>query len=76
MRYFFHITNGHGPVVDEEGSELADIDAVRLEAAQTMYDLVKSEAPEHQHEISIEVEDENKKPVLSAVLTFEIKALN
>jgi hypothetical protein len=76
MRYFFHITNGDGPVVDEEGSELPDIEAVRLEAAQTLYDLAKGEAPEHQQTISIEVEDANNRQVLNAVMTFEIKALN
>ena len=76
MRYYFHITNGEGPIPDEEGSELPDMDAVRKEVAQTMLDLVKSEWPEHQLSISIAVEDEHKKPVLNAVLAFEMKSLN
>ena len=32
QRYFFDLSNGHGMIRDEEGRELADVEAARAEA--------------------------------------------
>jgi hypothetical protein len=42
MRYYFHVRDGES-LLDEEGVELAGMDAVREEAIQSSGDLLKRE---------------------------------
>ena len=44
MRYFFHLRENHDYVVDEEGIELADLDAVRIAATAAARSVIASDA--------------------------------
>jgi hypothetical protein len=58
MRYHFHIRDTEGLIPDEEGSELANLDAARAEARASAHDLVANDlrsgrtTPERQIEIA------------------------
>jgi hypothetical protein len=44
IRYHFNLHEGNGTVEDEEGRELADLDAVRSEALKGVRSIVAEEA--------------------------------
>jgi hypothetical protein len=60
MRYYMHICNGSGFVVDEEGRELADDATARLEAVAAARDVMAGDLREGRLDLAsfIEVEDE------------------
>ena len=62
-RYFFHIQGPEGPIWDNEGSELADLNAVRDEALtsarELMSDQVKMGSAPDGHEFFITDETKN-----------------
>lgn len=39
-RYYFHIVDGQGTIWDEEGSDLPDLESVRVEALNSAHELV------------------------------------
>ena len=43
-RYYFHIQDGTGRIVDDEGSEHADLDAARDEAVESARELMSQAA--------------------------------
>ena len=53
-RYFFDVENGDGPLTDEVGKELANLDAVRAEIVQIMLDLAGDEFLERD-DVSIKI---------------------
>jgi hypothetical protein len=60
-RYFFHIRDGDALICDEEGQELADLEAVHWEAKQSAREII-AERLRGAHKLGgdlIEVEDEN-----------------
>jgi hypothetical protein len=67
MRYHFHIRDAEGLIADEEGSELASLDAARAEARASAQDLVANDLRGGQTipERRIEIVDES-----GAVLDF------
>jgi hypothetical protein len=60
MRYHFHIRDAEGLIPDEEGSELANLEAARAEARASAQDLVANDlrsgwaTPERRIEIADE----------------------
>jgi hypothetical protein len=46
-RYYFHIHDGDTLVLDDDGSELANIETVKNEALQSARDLGQQDASEH-----------------------------
>ena len=75
-RYFFDIRNGDGLIPDEEGTDLPDLQAAQLEAARTLADMSRDHAINNApHRLSVEVKDDQQKPLLEAVLTLEVRPL-
>jgi uncharacterized protein DUF6894 len=46
-RYYFHIRDGDTFILDDEGFELADMEAVKIEAFRSAMDLLQRNAAEH-----------------------------
>lgn len=75
-RFYFDIVNGHGPIPDDEGLELADLNAAQKEAVMSLVDMVKEMRPTTEsHAIEVEVRDEKRTPVLKARLHFDVMRL-
>lgn len=73
--YYFDIRDENGLNTDEEGSDLANLQAAQQEAVMSIADMSRShrtmDAP---HRISVEVKDDRKRPLLIATLILEVKA--
>ncbi len=65
MRYHFHLRESQGYVSDEEGLELADLDAVRRAAVAGARSIISSEVMRGKLPLGtvMEVEDEHGEPV-------------
>ena len=66
-RYFFNIQRGDETIIDEEGIDLPDIDAVRLEARQGAKEILSEDLlkeVDHPHQAFI-VRDETGQIVLT-----------
>jgi len=71
-RYFFDLINGDGPVRDEQGQEVASREAVSREVSRILADIAREELPARcKGLISIEVRDENGRPVFTGSLSFQ-----
>ncbi|MFN3388130.1 MAG: DUF6894 family protein [Allosphingosinicella sp.] len=66
-RFFFHIRNGNGFTRDEEGCELADVDAARDVAGRGIRSLLAEEVHEGSIDLrgAINVTDEAGEPLFS-----------
>jgi hypothetical protein len=49
MRIFFHLTNGHDSILDEEGLEVAELSSAQQEVLRTIDEIRQKEAS-HIHE--------------------------
>ena len=79
-RYFFHIHDGSGHMPDEEGTELADLDAVRARAIHDARALMAADIETGRLDLTdyVEVADEGGAVVLTlpyaeAVLVNRVK---
>ena len=73
-RYYFDLRDGNEVAVDEEGIELRDLEAVQLEAARSLVEMVEQAAWTRTEAIvgnrlAIEVRD-GSGPLLAALFTF------
>jgi uncharacterized protein DUF6894 len=76
MRYYFDIWSGDRVTQDDEGVECANDQAACGAAAKALLDLAKDMVGETTAcELSIEVNDEAKKPVCRVTLQLEIERL-
>jgi hypothetical protein len=76
MRYYFDIWSGDRVTQDDEGVECATNQAACEAAAKALLDLAKDLLSETTGcELSIEVNDETKKPVCRVTLQLEIERL-
>ena len=73
-RYHFDLRDGDAFVLDEEGTELPDIESVQEEAALSLADMARNVERKHAHSVghrmAIEVRDESG-PILKLQFTFE-----
>jgi Domain of unknown function (DUF6894) len=46
-RYYFHIRDGDTLILDDDGCELADVEATRAEALDSARDLRRQDATDH-----------------------------
>jgi hypothetical protein len=70
--YFLDSRDGDDFIVDDDGVELDDIDAVRNQAALALAGLARDVLPgAFRRELAIEARDESGRPVLRASLVFE-----
>jgi uncharacterized protein DUF6894 len=76
-RYYFDIRDGEELIVDDEGADMSDLEAVQMEAAQSLAEMARhavwsrAEAKLGRR-LGIEVRDENGS-ILQAKFTFEIE---
>lgn len=69
--YFFNTRDNENFVEDEEGTELPDLEAVKIMAARALAELARDVIPGSlRRELAVEVRDEEG-PVLRALMTFE-----
>jgi hypothetical protein len=74
--YYFDIRDGNRLFPDDQGSEMDGLNAARIEAFAALADYVKEIAPtENRRRVAIEVRDEDSKPLLKAVVIFEVEVL-
>ncbi|WP_376701148.1 DUF6894 family protein [Bradyrhizobium australiense] len=75
-RYYFDIREGDDVTPDDEGLELTTIEAVQVEAAHSLADMMRDAVRTRRqgvgHRMAIEVRNE-KGPVLMVLCTFEVK---
>jgi len=75
-RYFFDWRDNETFEEDEEGMELPDLEAVKVEASQALLERAKDILPGlDRHRLSIEVRDDSGRPLLSITLILEIRTL-
>ena len=73
MRYYFDIREGEALYADEEGMELRDQTAAKIEAANSLADAARdSPSLETRHHLAVEVRT-SAGPVFRAAFIFEAK---
>ena len=73
MRYYFDIREGEALYADEEGMELRDQTAAKIEAANSLADAARdSSSLETRHHLAVEVRT-SAGPVFQAAFIFESK---
>ena len=71
-RYYFDSRDGDRFINDDVGLEFETIEAARDEATRALAELAKDVLPRSERrELSIEIRDENKAPLLTTRLVFE-----
>lgn len=76
-RYFFDIHDGKRFTQDNEGVDLAGIEAAKAEAGRTLPDIARETMPHgDSREYRIEVRDETGRPVLRLGLSYFTEYLN
>jgi hypothetical protein len=45
MRYFFHLVDAHGSILDEDGVEVADVNELRAQAVKAVEELRAEDPP-------------------------------
>jgi hypothetical protein len=74
-RYYFDTHDGH-LVRDEVGIECDSFDAVRAQATAGLADFAKDALPGAKwHELAVLVRDDQGRPVMQAILRWEIEQL-
>lgn len=75
-RYYFNHRDGDAFIQDDEGVELESLEAAATEAARALADCARDVLPRSiRRELTIEVGDEDKQPLLQTNLIFEVKRL-
>jgi hypothetical protein len=75
-RYFFDWRDNQSFDEDDEGMELPDLEAVKIEASRSLLERAHDILPGlDKHSLSIEVRDESGRPLLSIILILEIRVL-
>jgi hypothetical protein len=72
-RFYFDLRDGEEFTLDEEGVELNSIEAAKVEASYSLFELAKDNLPgEVRSKIAIEVRDEARLPLFQMSLVFEV----
>lgn len=73
-RFFFDWRDNENFEEDDEGTELPDLEAVKAEASRALIERAREEVPGlDRHRLSIEVRDENGRPLVSIILVLEVQ---
>lgn len=71
-RYYFDSTNDTDHVTDAEGSHFPDLESAKKEAARTLCDIAKDAfAGGKNPDVSIQVSDAQRRPILRACLLMD-----
>jgi hypothetical protein len=74
-RYFFDSRDGEAFIEDDVGTELPDLAAAKIIAAQSLAELARDVLPGSEKRVLIVEVREGRRPVLEARLTFEAVTL-
>ncbi len=75
-RYYFDSRDNGKLVEDDNGLTFSDIEFCKKEAARALAEIAREVTPgSEQRELSIDVRDENKRPLFRTVMIFEIQRL-
>jgi hypothetical protein len=75
-RYFFDWRDNENFDEDDEGMELPDLEAVKVEASRALLERAHDILPGlDRHSLSIEVRDGTGRPLLSIILILEIRTM-
>jgi hypothetical protein len=75
-RFYFNHQDGDLSYPDEDGFEFPSAEVARLKATEAMGEAARDELPGHdRRELSIEVLDENRRPLFRATFRFEVQDL-
>jgi hypothetical protein len=75
-RYFLDTRDNDAIIVDDEGVELPDLDAVKVQAARSLAELALDVLPGSiRRKLGVDVRDEAGQPVIVTELTFEARLL-
>ena len=75
-RYFFDMRDNEAFTRDDVGLEYSDIQTVKAEATRALAEMARDIVPAtDRRELAIEVHDQSNRPVLRAMLTFEVQVL-
>jgi hypothetical protein len=75
-RFFFDWRDNENFEEDDEGMDLPDLEAVKVEASRALLERAREEVPgRDRHTLSIEVRDENGRPLMSIILILEVRAV-
>lgn len=73
-RYFFDTRDNDALIIDDEGVELADLGAVKAQAARSLAELALDLLPESmRRKLSVHVRDASDQPIMLTELTFEAR---
>ncbi|EHK53114.1 hypothetical protein MAXJ12_31939 [Mesorhizobium alhagi CCNWXJ12-2] len=73
-KYYFDVRDNDVVYPDEDGMEQSSLANVRAEAIQTLAEYVRSTLrDETRHTLRVDVHDEDSRPVLHAVMVFEVE---
>jgi hypothetical protein len=75
--YHFHVLNGLGLTADDEGRELADLDAARREAIKGVRSIISEEAKEGRVDLRgrIDVADPSGRVLLTVAFTEAVEVV-
>jgi hypothetical protein len=75
-RFYFNHQDGGLSYPDEDGFEFSSAEIARLEATKALGEAARDELPgEDRRELSIEVLDEDRRPLFRVALRFEVEEL-
>ncbi len=75
-KYFFDMRDNDALTPDDVGLDYSDIQAVKAEATRALAEMARDIVPAtDRRELAIEVRDQSNRPVLRAMLTFEVQVL-
>ena len=75
-RYFFDWRDNEDFDVDDEGMDLPDLEAVKVEASRSLLERAHEILPGlDRHSLSIEVRDANSRKLLTITIILEIRIL-
>jgi hypothetical protein len=76
-RYFFDLRDNDRLLPDAEGTVLDSLDAARRWAVWALSEYIKDIVPDESHRsIAIEVRDKDSRPLMKAVMVFEVEISN
>ena len=74
MRFYFDIHDDQGVWPDEEGQELADVQAAEIEAARSLAGVAEARISGQQHRMAVQVRTAHG-PLFEAAFSFELRLL-
>ena len=75
-RYYFDVYDGERSLVDEDGMELEDVDASKVEVRQVLADFARDVVRKGSHQsFAVNVRDEAGQIVLRGILSLVIEEL-